>query len=41
MLVLPPETANSKSTVIKDGFLKTSDICTGKFAADCKSAGLT
>jgi len=33
--------ANIKDTVIKDGFLKTSDICTGKFAADCKAAGLT
>ena len=33
-------TANIKDTVIADGFLKRSDICTGKFAADCTKAGL-
>jgi D-xylose transport system substrate-binding protein len=31
---------NIKDTVVKDGFYKVSDICTGKFAAGCKSAGL-
>jgi D-xylose transport system substrate-binding protein len=31
---------NIADTVIKDGFYKTSDICTGKFASACKSAGL-
>src|SRR5215211_5969879 len=31
---------NIKSTVVKDGFLDLSDICSGKFAQDCKEAGL-
>src|SRR3954465_6489082 len=31
---------NIKDTVVKDGFYKPSDICTGKYAAGCKSAGL-
>ena len=31
---------NVKSTVVKDGFLKTSDICRGQYKAACQSAGL-
>jgi D-xylose transport system substrate-binding protein len=30
---------NIKHTVVKDGFYKPSEICTGKYAAGCKSAG--
>jgi D-xylose transport system substrate-binding protein len=32
--------ANIKDTVIKDGFLKRSDICVGKYASLCTSAGI-
>ena len=32
--------ANIKDTVIKDGFLKRSDICVGKFASLCTKAGI-
>jgi D-xylose transport system substrate-binding protein len=32
--------ANIKDTVIKDGFLKASDICVGKYAQFCTSAGI-
>jgi D-xylose transport system substrate-binding protein len=32
---------NIKDTVIKDGFLKTSDICQGKYAQYCSAAGLS
>jgi D-xylose transport system substrate-binding protein len=31
---------NIKGTVVKDGFYKPSEICTGKYAAGCKAAGL-
>jgi D-xylose transport system substrate-binding protein len=31
---------NIQDTVIKDGFYKASDICTGKYQADCKAAGV-
>src|SRR3954462_14247983 len=31
---------NIKDTVVKDGFYKVSEICTGKYAAGCKAAGL-
>jgi D-xylose transport system substrate-binding protein len=31
---------NIKDTVVKDGFYKISDICTGKYAAGCKQIGL-
>jgi D-xylose transport system substrate-binding protein len=31
---------NIKSTVVKDGFLKVPDICTGQYAPACKEAGL-
>jgi D-xylose transport system substrate-binding protein len=33
-------TANIKSTVIADGFLTPKEICTGKYAAACKKAGI-
>jgi D-xylose transport system substrate-binding protein len=33
--------ANIKDTVVKDGFYKVSDICTGKYAAGCKKIGLS
>jgi D-xylose transport system substrate-binding protein len=32
--------SNIKDTVIKDGFLKRSDICVGKYASLCSSAGI-
>jgi D-xylose transport system substrate-binding protein len=31
---------NIKDTVVKDGFYKVSQICTKKYAAACKKAGL-
>ncbi len=31
---------NIKDTVIKDGFLKREEICTGKFADACTKAGI-
>jgi len=31
---------NIKSTVVKEGFLKTNDICTAKYKAACQKAGL-
>jgi D-xylose transport system substrate-binding protein len=31
---------NIKDTVIKDGFLTTAEICTGKYEAACKEAGI-
>ncbi|MCW2985611.1 MAG: putative sugar transporter, substrate-binding protein [Conexibacter sp.] len=31
---------NIESTIIKDGFWKASEICTGQYAAGCKSAGI-
>jgi D-xylose transport system substrate-binding protein len=31
---------NINDTIIKDGFWKASEICTGQFAAACKSAGI-
>jgi D-xylose transport system substrate-binding protein len=34
------EKDNIKSTVVKDGFLKVPDICTGQYAKACKEAGL-
>jgi D-xylose transport system substrate-binding protein len=37
---VPVTTANIKSTVIADGFLTPAQICTGKFAAACKKAGI-
>ena len=34
------ETDNIESTVVKDGFLDTNEICTGSYAKYCKEAGL-
>ena len=31
---------NIQDTVVKDGFWKASEICTGQYAAGCKSAGI-
>jgi D-xylose transport system substrate-binding protein len=31
---------NVQDTVVKDGFLKPSDICAGRYAAACKEAGV-
>ena len=42
-VLLTPESvtkANINDTVIKDGFLKASDICTGKYASLCTKAGI-
>ena len=32
--------ANVKSTVIKDGYWKAADVCTGAFASACQKAGI-
>jgi D-xylose transport system substrate-binding protein len=32
---------NVKSTVIKDGFVQASELCTGPYAAACKEAGIS
>ncbi len=32
---------NIKDTIVKDGFWKVSEICTGQYKAACESAGLT
>ncbi|MCW2993495.1 MAG: putative sugar transporter, substrate-binding protein [Conexibacter sp.] len=31
---------NIQSTIVKDGFWKASEICTGQYAAGCKAAGI-
>jgi len=33
--------SNVKETVLKDGFWKASQVCTGSFASACRSAGIT
>ena len=33
--------ANMSSTVVKDKFVPTSQLCSGKFAAPCKAAGIS
>jgi D-xylose transport system substrate-binding protein len=33
-------TDNIQDTIVKDGFWKASEICTGKYAAACKKAGV-
>jgi D-xylose transport system substrate-binding protein len=38
---VPVTKDNIKDTVIKDGFYKASQICTGKYAAACKKAGVS
>src|SRR3954469_11347996 len=37
---LSVDKSNIKDTVVKDGFLKTSDICTPAYQSACKSAGI-
>jgi len=32
---------NIKTTVVKDGFVSPSELCTGPYAADCKEAGIS
>ncbi len=42
--LLVPEwvtTANMNDTVIKDNFVPAAQLCAGKYAADCKAAGIT
>ena len=34
------EKDNIDSTVVKDGFLKVPDICTGQYKQACQEAGL-
>jgi D-xylose transport system substrate-binding protein len=43
-VLLTPEwvtPTNMSSTVVKDGFVPTSQLCAGKFAADCKTYGIS
>lgn len=40
VVVEPVTVKNIESTVVKDGFLKVSEICTPKYAAACAEAGL-
>jgi D-xylose transport system substrate-binding protein len=37
---LSVDKSNVQDTVIKDGFLKPADICTGSYASACKDAGI-
>ena len=37
---LSVDTSNMASTVVKDGFVKASDICTGSFKSLCQAAGI-
>jgi D-xylose transport system substrate-binding protein len=37
---LSVDKSNVEDTVVKDGFLKVSDICTSAFASACKDAGI-
>lgn len=42
--LLVPEwvtTANMNDTVIKDNFVPAAQLCSGKYAADCKAAGIS
>ncbi|MGO9752163.1 MAG: sugar ABC transporter substrate-binding protein [Solirubrobacteraceae bacterium] len=32
---------NMNATIVKDNFVPTSQLCAGKYAADCKAAGIT
>jgi D-xylose transport system substrate-binding protein len=34
-------TANMKSTIVKDNFVPTSQLCAGQYASDCTAAGIT
>jgi D-xylose transport system substrate-binding protein len=43
-VLLTPEwvtTANMNSTVIKDNFVPAAQLCTGKYASECKAAGIS
>ncbi len=31
---------NVNDTIIKDGYWKASEVCTGKYASACKEAGI-
>jgi len=33
--------ANMNSTIVKDNFVPTSQLCSGKYASDCKAAGIS
>jgi D-xylose transport system substrate-binding protein len=37
---VPVTVDNIQSTIVKDGFWKASEICTGQYAAGCKAAGI-
>jgi D-xylose transport system substrate-binding protein len=42
-VLLTPESVtrdNMQATVVKDGFVTTSDLCSGDFAALCAKAGI-
>ena len=42
--LLVPEwvtTTNMNDTVIKDSFVPAAQLCAGKYASDCKAAGIT
>lgn len=43
-VLLTPEwvtTANMNSTIVKDKFVPTAQLCSGSYAADCTAAGIT
>ena len=43
-VLLTPEwvtPTNMKTTIVKDSFVPTSQLCAGNYAADCKAAGIT
>jgi D-xylose transport system substrate-binding protein len=43
-VLLTPEwvtPTNMNDTIVKDKFVPTSSLCSGKYAADCKAAGIT
>ncbi len=43
-VLLTPEwvtTKNMKNTIVRDNFVPTATLCAGKYAADCKAAGIT
>ncbi len=43
-VLLTPEwvtTKNMKATIVKDDFVPTAQLCSGKYAAECKAAGIS
>jgi D-xylose transport system substrate-binding protein len=43
-VLLTPEwvtPANMNATIVKDKFVPTTQLCAGKYAADCKAAGIS